>query len=162
MADFITIIELQDNSLLNDNIDSKRIYPAIRRIQEGQIFSILGKELYNKLNNDFGSLTGIYVDILARVKKYMYVSVELKLTYYLNNQITNKAVGHNSDQYLTSNNEDENKGMRGELNRDLTTYKNALISFLNDNSSDIPEWKCTNKSEVNSYSNTYSFVKRRR
>lgn len=76
--------ELTKNTILGGNIDVSKYTPSIKACQQTKIKSLLGKELYTKICEDFklGTLTGVYLELYEDYIKELVIhgSAEIYLS----------------------------------------------------------------------------------
>lgn len=73
----VTIQEVKDNTVIDQNVDSRIIESAIRDSQDTVIEQVLGTELYNTLINT-STYSGKYLELMDMyVKRTLYASVNL-------------------------------------------------------------------------------------
>lgn len=126
---------------INGNIDSKKLNPIILRVQQNRIENILGTTLYDKLISDAPTYTGIYKTLMDKhVRPTMIAYCDWKYTFHGTNQMSNKTVGKNNDQHITSNDHDDNNNLRDELMKDAKMFERKIIGWLQDNRKSIPEY----------------------
>lgn len=138
---FLDVQAWEKYGFINSNIDEAKLNPIILRVQETRIEPLLGTTLYDKLKNDAPTFTGLYKTL---VDKYMIPVLiaysDWKYTFHGLNQMSNKTVGKNDDQYIIPNSTEENNNLRDELYKDAKQYERKLIGWLQDNREDIPEY----------------------
>ena len=146
MANVLFISEsfLKENTQVSDNVDVKYIRESILWSQDSQIQVILGTTLYNKLKDDIeaSSLAGVYktlVDDYIQVCLKHYVTAEcLKMAHY---KITNKGLQiQDSEQSQPASTSRLDNIVESEINKG-DWYRQRLIDFLCENSSDYPEYE---------------------
>ena len=153
---------LKSNSLVNDNVDSSFILPAIEYAQDSGLQTILGTKLYNKLMDLVadGSITGEtdYKYLLDEyVTPYLInkvtADIQLPLAYKFRNQGVVQQTGDNTYvpalrdiQYVVQHYNDQ-----------ATFYANRLRDYLHANHSKYPEYcKIDSCADIHSSNNTYN------
>ena len=124
--------------LIHPNTDTKLLTVVIKRSQDMHIQPALGTPLYKALlvrvetndwsNQDYVTLMNDYV-IPCLVAFVDYRSATL-----LNEKITNKSVGRQSDDTMTANDDSQSRVLRDQLRKDAYFYKERLIGYLKDDS----------------------------
>lgn len=141
---FITTERLTQYGFIHGNVEEDIILNCIWRVQETQLQPVLGTPLYNKLQDDIkaGLSAGDYYDLMINyVIPVLIPLVEVKITWHITNEIENKGVGKNSDEYMRTNSVADNNNLRDELRKDVDHYRNQLIKHLcDDNGSKYPEY----------------------
>jgi hypothetical protein len=120
MADyFLDIEDWEEYGFVNTNIDPKKLRPIILRVQQTRIEPILGTTLYNKLCTDLPTFTGLYLELMEEYVVPLTIAYcDWKYTFHGTSQMTNKTVGHNNDEHITSNSISQNNDLRDELLKD--------------------------------------------
>lgn len=141
---FISETFLKQNTQVSDNVDVKYIRESILWSQDTQIQPILGSTLYNKIQTDIGAstLAGVYktlVDDYIQVTLKHYVTAEcLDMAHY---KITNKGLQiQDSEQSAPASSSRLDKLVEKENNKG-DWYRQRLIEYLCENSSDYPEYE---------------------
>lgn len=153
---------LKSNSIVNDNVDSMYILPAIEYAQDSSLQSVLGTLLYNKLMDLVadGSITG-ETDYKYLLDEYVTpflinkvtAEIQLPLAYKLRNQGLVQQTGENTyapsmrdAQYVIQH-----------YNNQATFYANRMRDYLHANHSKYPEFcKVESCADMHSNPNTYN------
>lgn len=141
---FITAERLAQYGFIHANVEEDIMLNCIWRVQETQLQPILGTPLYDKLIADVkaGLTSGDYYDLMLNyVIPCLIPLVEIKMTWHITNEIENKGVGKNSDEYMRTNSVADNNNLRDELKKDADHFRNQLIRYLcDDNGTLYPEY----------------------
>lgn len=140
---------IKSNSVVNNNVDSMYLLPAIEYAQDAGLQPIIGTQLYNKLQDLVadGSITGeteykLLLDeyITPYLINKVTADIQLPLAYKLRNQGVVQNVNENTIQtpikdvqYLIEFYENKAK-----------FYANRLSDFLIANSTNYPEYNSVN------------------
>lgn len=144
---FISETFLKQNTQVSDNVDVKYIREAILWTQDSEIQTVLGTTLYNKIKTDIAasSLSGVYLTLLEdyiQVCLKHYVTAEcMPMAHY---KITNKGLQiQDSEQSSPASNSGVNFLVEKETSK-AEWYKQRLINYLCEYSSDYPEYENPN------------------
>lgn len=154
---------IKTNSLVNDNVDSMYLLPAIEFAQDAGLQPIIGTVLYNKLMDMVtdGSITGETAeDYKLLLDEYVTpflinkvtADIQLPLAYKFRNQGVVQQTGENTYvpalrdiQYLVQNYNDK-----------ATFYANRLRDYLHANHNKYPEYcKIDSCADMPANGNTY-------
>ena len=136
---------LKANGVINNNVDSMYIFPAIRYAQDAGLQPIIGTKLYNKLMDlvEDGSITGA-TDYKLLLDEYVTpylinkvtADIQIPLSFKLRNQGVVQQTGTNTYvpsmkdiQYVIQNYENK-----------ANFYSNRLSDFLKANRKKYPEY----------------------
>jgi len=140
---FLDAKNWENYGFINSNIDTNKLKPIILRTQKLRIEPILGTTLFDKLQADVegASVSGIYKTLLDDyVLDCLIAYCDWSYSFHGRNQMTNKTVGANNDQYISSNPVSENNDLRDQLIKEAKQFERKLIGWLQDNRTDIPEY----------------------
>lgn len=138
---FLDVKIWEQYGFVNENIDPAKLKPIVLRVQATRIENLLGTTLYNKLIADTPNFSGIYKELMDDYVIFTLIAYsDWKYTFHGTSQMTNKTVGHNNDQNITSNTVEQNNDLRDELLKDAKHFERKLIGWLQDNKEDIPEY----------------------
>lgn len=140
---FISEKTLKDNSVLNENVDTKLIVPAITIAQDMHLLPIMGSKLVEglQLRIDEGSLTEDDVLLLddyvekALVHATMYELVDTTLFKFMN-----KTLGKTTDERVDSASLQEASYVKNSYRTRMNFYLERLDSFLCHNTDKYPEF----------------------
>jgi hypothetical protein len=131
--------------LIHPNTDTKLLTVIIKRSQDMHIQPALKTPLYKALllrvqNNDWNDPD--YVTLMNEyVIPCLVAFVDYRSATLLNEKLTNKSVGRQSDDTMTANDDSQSKVMRDQLRKDASFYKERLIGHLiDDNGVMYPEY----------------------
>lgn len=125
------------------NIDANIINHWIRKAQFVKIYSILGKDLYNKIDSDINSsaLTGNY---LILTNQYVAPVLANWAKYFLgvnqNYSITNKGVQEKRSEFSSPIDLNKQWDTNKELELGLRDLEVALLNYLDCNQDLFPEY----------------------
>lgn len=133
LAQFISTQYVKDNSPLHDNVDDKIIKASILAVQDTAVHSLLGSDLYDKLEADIvaDTLTGNYETLLVRfIKPFMLnlVCEELVVTNSL--QMRNKAVLKNNSEDALNVDLSELKLLSDVFSTRAQAYEQRLLDYI--------------------------------
>ena len=135
--------DLSKNTPLGGNVEPSRFIPAIKTAQINFIKPLLGKDLYNKIVQDFktDSLTGLYLELYTDYIQPMLIHKATAHYFtYGAYQISNKGIykaGGTDGEGLSKNEVDY---MTKAQDSYYENYKRNLFAFLKDNEQAIPEY----------------------
>jgi len=129
------------NSILSGNLDVDKYLQDIKRAQKIYLMPIIGKELYQKLQDDFeDGLTGDYKYIYDEWLEDM-ITIQSTILYLTHGQYSisnNGVLKTKSEQNETISHQELDYLIKTELSA-LTTLQNQLVEYLLN--SNIPEYK---------------------
>jgi hypothetical protein len=136
----ITISDIAQYRDVTTHVKDKRVDPMIREAQEIDLRNLLGETLYDKVVEDISPLN--YPELDAVINPAMCYWAYARLLK--NNRITitsNGVVNKNVDGSVQA--VDQAIAIALSDARDVAkNYANRIVKFLDDNSTDYPEWKC--------------------
>jgi len=138
---------LTQNSIINDNVDTKLLLPSIVKAQDLYIERILGTDLMQKLKADInaGTLSGNY-KILN--DDYVQKTVREWATYIatidLNYKYTNKSVTQKSSDNSTPSPLEDIIYLRGQIRDTAEYYGQRITDYLCANEDLFPEYRSNN------------------
>ena len=135
---------LKQLSLIEANVETKKLGVMMQRVQKTYLEPILGTPLYKKLLNDIDtdSVTGIYETLLNDYVIDFYVfACELEYVVSGSNKMMNMGSAKYEPQNTSQNDLGENNEVRDNLKKHMANAQNSLVGFLIDNCNDIPEYK---------------------
>lgn len=146
MSDYlISVAKLKAEGLIHENVDTKILKVAIKRVQDRVIQPALGSPLYRELlDRTAGNTawTATYRTLMDDyVKPALIACVDAKYSKIGTNKLTNKGTGYIDDDQFTALQSGELDKFRDELDSDSFFYVERLIGFLKDDcGSDYPEY----------------------
>jgi hypothetical protein len=140
----LSVENLKKLGLIHMNTDVKILAVSIKRSQDMHLQPALGTPLYKALLNRVETSTWT-ADYLLLMNDYvipcLVAFVDFRSAAILNEKLTNKAVGRQSDETMTANTDTETAHLRDMLRKDAYFYKQRLIGFLkDDNGVKYPEY----------------------
>ena len=144
MTYFISIDEIKQNNVINANVDSEYIEPALREAQNIFLREILGDALYNAIENRINgnNLTGKYATLVNQyIKPYLENRMLASLVIPLSMKIRNAGVIQQFDQGFNSSNVKDVNYLADYYNGRVEFYGNRMTTYLSKNINDIPEWR---------------------
>lgn len=142
MANFISPDELR-NSVLNANVETEYIQPAIDEAQGIYLREILGDRLYNALVNKIESetLDGKYLTLVENyIKPYLTYMVQSLIVIPVNYKIRNAGVVNQYDNGFSTTDMKDTQYVKEYYDSKAQFYGNRMTEFLQKNSADIPEY----------------------
>ena len=148
--------ELTKQTIVGGNVDTDRFLPAVKAAQQVAIKPLLGKELYDKLCDDFndgpdnGSLSGLYLEMYEEFIKLMvsHKSAEIYLENGAAYLVTNNGITKSKTESSETVDRNEIDYLVVASRKLYNDYEREFIKWIKVNGKDIPEWKesCSNKS----------------
>lgn len=146
---FITQQDLKDDTVIQNNLESKLVAPFIQVAQDIHIVKILGKALSDALLADLvinaegitEAVAARFITLLPYVKKAHNYCTAGEATPFLAVRITNKGVNRRSSDHSSPASENEVKGIKIKFDNYAQYYKKQLECFLLDNESTYPEFR---------------------
>jgi hypothetical protein len=149
---FIDIAVLKDQSVVNENLDSKLLIPTLIAVQDVYLYGILGKNLYNELITQINaeSVTALNTTLLTDyIQPYLINKVLSQCVIDINYKFKNKALMVGSSDNAQPL---DNSGMsliQVKYANFAESYRGKLVDYLVENSTDYPLFKCVkNYSEI--------------
>jgi len=134
--------QIKNTTPIGGNVDTAKLLPAIKTVQNSHIKQILGKDLYTKLQEDYenDTLTGIYEELLFDYIQPMLIhqSTAYYLTYGAY-QIANKGVYKANSETSTGLTRNEIDYIVKSQEKLYKMYKREFYSWIKDKN--IPEYK---------------------
>lgn len=143
---------VRNSPIIDTNIDSDRLVPALHLAQTQYLREIIGTDLYNKLAADIESNTLVnpYLDLLKNHIKpiliHLTISEFLKTAAF---QVTNKGVSKGVSENSSEATSEEIKDLV-QVERDRAeSYTERFLDHMAFNaSSDFPEWFSNSNEDV--------------
>lgn len=152
MTYFISIEELKQNNVINANVDSEYIEPALREAQDIFLREIIGDTLYNTIENKINgnTLTGKYLTLVNQyIKPYLENRMLASLVVPISMKIRNAGVIQQFDQGFNSSNVKDVAYLADYYNGRVEFYENRMTEYLKKNINDIPEYAYSNQNVTN-------------
>lgn len=146
MADvlFIKPEDVKRFTALNGNVDESKYIPFVKIAQDIHVLNYLGENLFDKLKADItaNTLSGKYYELVNDYLKYMLLHWSMvEYMPFSGITINNKGLF----RHTSENSESVSKGeMEYILLKEKSIaegYTNKMISFINKNINDLPEYK---------------------
>ena len=152
MTYFISIEELKQNNVINANVDSEYIEPALKEAQAIFLKELIGDALYtvieNKINGN--TLTGKYQTLVNDyIKPYLEMRMLSSLVVPISMKIRNAGVIQQYDQGFNSSNVKDVSYLADYYNGRVEFYENRMTEYLKKNINDIPEYAYSNQNVTN-------------
>lgn len=141
--------KLTTNTILGGNIDTARYLPCIKDAQKTRIKTLLGKDLYVKMMEDFDNdaLTGLYLELYEDYLEdlIIYSSAEIYLSVGAYNVSNAGITKLSSIEGATSVNKDEVDFLVKSAKRMYNSYERDFLKWIKDNP--LPEYNksCSGK-----------------
>ena len=148
---FVSANRLKRDTAIGGSVDDDLIRPYVYMAQQRWILPVLGTKLYNKIAADIdsGSVTGVYATLLddfiiPATVQYSFVQLVpfLRLRF-----VNNAVVVMNSEQSQAASYEDLKPLMDQALDM-AQFYRERLIDYINENTSDYPEYNTNTGSDL--------------
>lgn len=140
---------LKSETILNDNVGSEYIGPAIETSQDIYLQQLIGSELLDKLYKDItdGTITSPYTTLIDDyITNYLKYKVLAEITIPLAYKYRNSGlVQANGDHYQQSALRDATL-VQNHYELRATFYAERLTKYLNANSNLFPEYRSTRDS----------------
>ena len=152
MTYFISIEELKQNNVINANVDSEYIEPALREAQDIFLREIIGDTLYNTIENKINgnTLTGKYLTLVNQyIKPYLENRMLASLVVPISMKIRNAGVIQQFDQGFNSSNVKDVAYLADYYNGRVEFYENRMTEYLKKNINDIPEYAYSTQNVTN-------------
>lgn len=131
---------IKSESTLDNNVSGKYIQQAIKLAQDIALQEVIGTNLYNYIQNNFESLTGLYEELLEQyIQPFLLYKVLSEIVIPITYKIGNFGL-------VTTN--DENQSVSDQVDKIKTyydnkanTYKKRLQDYIVYNRNSFPELK---------------------
>lgn len=155
---FISEQKLKDSTAINGNVDADYILPYIITAQKKHIETILGTDLFVKLQNDISgsTLTGAYQTLIDS-----YISDALahwsfyECLPFLTYKIQNNSVVSKSSDNSQSIDRSEQQYLREEVRNTAEFYTSRIIDYIKNNSSSFPEYSTNSGADISPSKNAF-------
>lgn len=152
MTYFISIDEIKQNNVINANVDTEYIEPALREAQDIFLREILGDALYNAIENRINdnNLTGKYVTLVNQyIKPYLENRMLASLVVPLAMKIRNAGVIQQYDQGFNQSSVKDVNYLADYYNNRVEFYENRMTEYLKKNAADFPEYGYSSENITN-------------
>jgi hypothetical protein len=135
---FITVGELKENSIIQDNVDEKILNQSILEFQELELEPLLGKNLYRRLSNVLVSGATISdfviddddVEVFRYIKPFMIYGTLLNSLHPLHYKVTNKGIQKLNNDSSQTGEKNDIETLRFSYSNKVDAYKKRLYDFL--------------------------------
>jgi len=144
---FIKIAKLKDNSVINENVDSKLLLPTLIMVQDVYLKEVIGKDLYKALcdaiNADPDNVGSDYTILIEEyIQPYLINKVVSECVVDANYKIRNKALMVSSSDNAQPLDTTGMSIIQQKYKNIAESYKDNLIDFLRENRTTYPLFKC--------------------
>lgn len=141
----ISEAHIKENSIINNNVDSCYILPAIQTAQDIGIQPIIGTKLYNKIMSlvEEGTITGAtdYKVLLDDyIQPYLLNKVVADVQLPLQFKLRNQGVVQNATENTVTTSMRDIQYLIEDYNNKADFYANRLSAYLKANRSKYPEY----------------------
>lgn len=132
---------IKTNSNLSDNAWGKLLLPAIRDVQDIQLQTILGTNLYESLllKVSAGTVTDQYKELMDYVQPYMLYMVLSDIIDILDVKLANMGTYRSSDQYVVDITDEERQRLKQNYAYKAQFYGDRMVDYLLGNKDSFPE-----------------------
>lgn len=143
----ITETELKQDTIMQNNVDSKLIGMAMREAQDIYTRDVLGSALYNQLIIEFNAetLTAANQTLLDYVKPMQRYYILKEFLMYGWIKLANSSVGTRDVDDLQTSQQDGINAIEGRFEQKAEYYKKRLINMICDNITDYPLYNTGNQ-----------------
>jgi Na+/H+ antiporter NhaB len=149
---FISIEVIKDQSVINENVDSKLLQPTLIMVQDIYLKQVIGKDLYAELITQVNaeSVTALNTILLTDyIQPYLINKVVSELVIDVNYKIKNKALMVGSSDNAQPLDSLGMSIIQTKYRNIAENYRVNLVDYLLDNYTDYPLYKCVkNYSEI--------------
>ena len=149
---FISIEVLKDQSVINENVDSKLLQPTLIMVQDIYLKQVIGKELYAELITQVNaeSVTALNTTLLTDyIQPYLINKVVSELVIDVNYKIKNKALMVGSSDNAQPLDSSGMSIVQTKYRNIAENYRVNLVDYLTENRLDYPLFSCAkNYSEI--------------
>ena len=149
---FISIEVLKDQSVINENVDSKLLQPTLIMVQDIYLKQVIGKELYAELITQVNaeSVTALNTTLLTDyIQPYLINKVVSELVIDVNYKIKNKSLMVGSSDNAQPLDSSGMSIVQTKYRLIAENYRVNLVDYLTENRLDYPLFKCAkNYSEI--------------
>ncbi len=135
----------ETNTVIDTDFDIKKAYNHLIDAHEVQLYELLGKSLYDRLQTILGDLQNadpIELELIECLKPFMVKATELNLTPFLNTPVTAKGSMDRSGEYTKRAIEDTTARILDNIRAKEEFYAEKCREFLECNSKEFPEYHC--------------------
>jgi Na+/H+ antiporter NhaB len=149
---FISIELLKDQSVINENVDSKLLQPTLIMVQDIYLKQVVGKELYAELITQINaeSVTALNTTLLTDyIQPYLINKVVSELVIDVNYKVKNKALMVGSSDNAQPLDTTGMSIIQTKYRNIAESYRVNLVDYLLDNFTDYPLFNnCNSQSEI--------------
>jgi len=138
---FISERSIKDNSIIETNVEPKIIRLTIKEVQDLELYRILGKDLYNKIENEIidkknGAISDYSDEVKMLlemyVKDFIIYGVLLNIPNPLNYKYTNKGSVNITDDNALNINGSSIENVKKFYRSKFDAYRLRLVEFINE------------------------------
>lgn len=141
---FITLDELKRKSIFDGNLDTDKLVQFVEVAQDTNIQLQLGSKLYEKLQTDAASVSGLQGDYLTLVNSYVKPMLvwwsQVAFIPFAAYQVSNGGIFKHNSENSTSVDPDEINMLVNKAKDTAEFYTERFIQFMNFNSEKYPEF----------------------
>lgn len=156
---FVSANRLKRDTAVGGSVDDDLIRPYVYMAQQRWILPVLGTKLYDKISDDIdaGTVTGVYETLLndyiiPSTVQYSFV----QLVPFLRLRFVNNAVVVMNSEQSTAATYDDLKPLMDQALDMATFYRERLIDYICNNSSDYPEYTTNTGADLSPTRNNYT------
>ena len=135
----------ETNTVIDTDFDIKKAYNHLIDAHEVQLYELLGKDLYDRLQtilDDIANASAIELELIEFLKPFMVKATELNLTPFLNTPITAKGSMERSGDYTKRSADETTARILDNIRAKEEFYAEKCREFLKCNSKYFPEYQC--------------------
>lgn len=142
---FVTPNLVRETTSINNNVSDKYVISAIREVQKNDLYNLLGKKLYKKLeeivedDTIFEEENEVYYELMQIIQQFVIYSTVKRIFLNVYAKITNAGVVKNSDETYESVSLDELKYIKNNYDNLINKYYRNIQEFLIENYNKLPE-----------------------
>ena len=156
---FVSANRLKRDTAVGGSVDDDLIRPYVYMAQQRWILPVLGTKLYDKISDDIdaGTVTSVYETLLndyiiPSTVQYSFV----QLVPFLRLRFVNNAVVVMNSEQSTATTYDDLKPLMDQALDMATFYRERLIDYICNNSSDYPEYNTNTGADLSPTRNNYT------
>lgn len=133
---------LKADTIIDNNVDTSYLYPAMQLAQEISLVEIIGTSLYERIITDIdeGTLEGDYKELVdTYIIPYLEFEIVAQIGSLLQFKYRNSGVSSNQDEHFNTAEKDMLLYLFDQNKHNASAYANRLKRELTCNSSKYPE-----------------------
>lgn len=160
---FISVTDLKENTIIQDNVGEKILKQSILEFQELELEPLLGLHTYQRLSNELVSgatisgytLPADDIVLLSYIKPFMLYGALIYALNPLHFKVTNKGVQKLSDSNATVADKSEMDALKSSYTAKKDAYKKRLTEYIasKEQQEEYTENRCEESQDT-----TYSFT----